>query len=153
MKASTENVMVPVCNKDELVFDHALKFIRILPESHTMNQKLCQCLQFLELIAPSSRLRVVTAENQPNLKVQTRTNNKTSIGTHSLLKMVRQHIIVTKVPNLNAEIAFLEELARDDQLLRGKEGYALVTMRASLRFMNSSTDFGKDIYHNDDKCN
>ena len=64
----------------------------------------------------------------------------------SLLEMVCQHIIAAKVPSLNAEIVFLEEFARDEQLLRGKEGYALVTLQASLHFLNTSTNFGRDIF-------
>jgi hypothetical protein len=55
--------------------------------------------------------------------------------------MVCQHLIVAKVPNLNAEISFLQEFAHDDQLLRGKEGYALVTLQASLHFMNVCPNF------------
>jgi Vacuolar sorting protein 9 (VPS9) domain len=39
-------------------------------------------------------------------------------------------------PELNGQIAFLEEFARDEQLLRGREGYALVTLQASLHFLN-----------------
>eukprot|EP00978_Attheya_sp_CCMP212_P033169 scaffold132642_cov42-Attheya_sp.AAC.1 len=67
--------------------------------------------------------------------------------------MVCQHIIAAKVPNINAEIAFLEEFARDVQLLRGKEGYALVTMQASLHFLNASSDFQEDIFAPDEEDN
>jgi hypothetical protein len=65
--------------------------------------------------------------------------------------MVCQHIIAAKVPNMNAEILFLEEFARDEQLLRGKEGYALVTLQASLHFLNTSTDFDTDIFGQDEE--
>eukprot|EP00797_Seminavis_robusta_P037099 Sro969_g226270.2 (122) ;mRNA; r:32229-32594 len=50
---------------------------------------------------------------------------------------------------INAEVAFLEEFARDEQLLRGKEGYALVTLQASLHFLNMSNDFERDIFGQD----
>ena len=66
-----------------------------------------------------------------------------------LLKMVCEHIIVAKVPRLNAELAFLEEFARDEQLLRGKEGYSLVTLQASLHFLNASNDFDADIFQDE----
>jgi hypothetical protein len=38
------------------------------------------------------------------------------------------------------------EFARDEQLLRGREGYALVTLQAALHYLNSSNDFGVDIF-------
>mmetsp|Transcript_6712 Transcript_6712/g.8618 ORF Transcript_6712/g.8618 Transcript_6712/m.8618 type:complete len:119 (-) Transcript_6712:40-396(-) len=72
------------------------------------------------------------------------------MGADSLLKMVCEHIIVAKVPSLNAELVFLEEFARDEQLLRGKEGYSLVTLQASLHFLNASTDFNEDIFKNEE---
>ena len=52
---------------------------------------------------------------------------------------------------INSQIAFLEEFARDEQLLRGKEGYALVTLQASLHFLNASEDFESDIFGHDDE--
>ncbi len=60
--------------------------------------------------------------------------------------MACQHIVAAKVPNLNAEVAFLEEFARDEQLLRGREGYALVTLQASTHFLNLSDNLGDDIF-------
>jgi len=123
------------CDLEEFVSDDALNCLRMLPESHSVAEKLYHCVQFLEKISAQFN------EN-PNVKK--------AMGADSLLKMVCQHIFVAKVPNLNAEIVFLEEFARDEQLLKGKEGYALVTMQASLHFMNASTDFGKDIFHEDD---
>lgn len=38
------------------------------------------------------------------------------------------------------------EFARDEQLLRGREGYALVTLQAALHYLNSSNDFKSDIF-------
>ena len=68
------------------------------------------------------------------------------MGADSLLKMVCQHVLVAKVFAINAQIGFVEEFARDEQLLRGKEGYALVTLQASLHFLNASNDFERDIF-------
>ena len=61
--------------------------------------------------------------------------------------MVCQHLIlIENQGSCNAQVAFLEEFARDEQLLRGREGYALVTLQASLHFLNMSADFHKDIF-------
>lgn len=38
------------------------------------------------------------------------------------------------------------EFARDEQLLRGREGYSLVTLQAALHYLNSSNDFETDIF-------
>jgi len=145
---------VPNCDIEELVSDDALRSLRMLPESHSVAEKVYHCVQFLECIVSWSQFRTITNENHPRSKrrgiTQWKEKRNASIGADSLLKMVCQHIIVAKVPNLNAEIVFLEEFARDGQLLKGREGYALVTMLASLRFMNASTDFGKDIFHDED---
>jgi hypothetical protein len=65
--------------------------------------------------------------------------------------MVCLHLVVANIPHMNAEIAFLEEFARDERLLRGKEGYALVTLQASLHFLNASNDFEEDIFFVDDE--
>ena len=61
-----------------------------------------------------------------------------------------QHILIAKVYGINAQIAFLEEFARDETLLRGREGYALVTLQASLHFLNASEDFMTDIFDQED---
>ena len=38
------------------------------------------------------------------------------------------------------------EFARDEQLLRGREGYSLVTLQAALHYLNSSSNFESDIF-------
>lgn len=112
------------------ISDDALKALHHIPEAHSVVDKLRLCVAFLERIADHF--------------------DGDSLSADSLLTMVCKHICVAKVPHLNAEIAFMEEFARDDQLLRGKEGYALVTLQASLHFLNASKDFEKDIFHEDD---
>lgn len=116
-------------NMEGMTSHDALTALRMLPESYSVAEKLLYCVKFLEAIS----------------------NQFSAMDSDSLLELVCQHIVVAKVPNLNAEIVFLEEFARDEQLLRGREGYALVTMQASLHFMNASSDFEKDIFHADDK--
>lgn len=122
-----EDITAPLDSEDIISVD-ALKALRMLPESYSVAEKLMCCVKFLETIS----------------------SQFSTVGADSLLKMVCQHIVAAKVPNMNAEIVFLEEFARDEQLLRGREGYALVTMQASLHFMNASSDFDNDLFHNDE---
>ncbi|KAL3943551.1 MAG: hypothetical protein SGBAC_002368 [Bacillariaceae sp.] len=121
------------------VSESALAAMHSLPEAHSVSDKLQCCATFLERI--SDFFSVSSLENS---------NTARSIGADSLLKLVCQHLIMAKVPSINAQIAFLEEFARDEQLLRGKEGYSLVTLQASLHFLNSSDDFVNDIFEQDD---
>jgi hypothetical protein len=113
----------------------AMDALLMLPEAHSAVDKLRYCVQFLELIS---------------VHFSSMSKNRSALSADSLLKMVCQHIIAAKVPCLNAEIVFLEEFARDEQLLRGKEGYALVTLQASLHFLNTSTNFDHDIFGEED---
>ena len=121
----------------EYISEGALKSLHCLPEAHSAVDKLRYCVEFLERISDH---------------FSSRSESSKSIGADSLLKMVCQHLLVAKVFAINAQVAFLEEFARDDQLLRGKEGYALVTLQAALHFLNLSKDFEKDIFgqHEDD---
>jgi hypothetical protein len=124
-----------------LISPAAVRALLMLPEAHSAADKLRYCVEFLELIS------VHFTETTKRLS-----NGKpSSLSADSLLKMVCQNIIAAKVPNINAEILFLEEFARDEQLLRGKEGYALVTLQASLHFLNTSTNFDEDIFGQDEE--
>jgi hypothetical protein len=125
----------------DLISEPALKALQMLPEAHSAVDKLHFCVQFLERISEhfSSKAGHVCAD--------------------SLLKMVCQHLVVSGpdssiLQQCNAEVAFLEEFARDEQLLRGKEGYSLVTLQASLHFLNMSSDLSRDIFapDEDDVC-
>jgi len=111
----------------DYVSDSALSALRSLPDAHCTAEKLNLIVKFLEDISYLfSRDR----------------KSRRAINADNLLEMVCQHLIVAKVPHLNAEIAFIQEFADDDQLLRGKEGYALVTLQAALHFMNFCQNFG-----------
>lgn len=109
---------------DKVISSKAIHAIQMIPTCYSVAEKLRCCVTLLETI--SDQCSDVNADN--------------------LLKMVCQHLVFARVSALNAEIVFLEEFARDEQLLRGKEGYALVTMQASLHFMNASTNFIADIF-------
>ena len=114
-----------------LVSKSAIDELHRLPDMHTAVDKLRHCVVFLEMIS----------EHFANAS-----KAGAAMGADSLLKMVCQHIIAAKMSNINAEVAFLEEFARDEQLLRGKDGYSLVTLQAALHFLNMSVDFERDIF-------
>lgn len=112
----------------------AIASLQNLPQAHSAVDKLRYCVIFLEKIADYF----------------SSDSSQKPMGADSLLKLVCQHIIGAKIFGTNAQIAFLEEFARDEQLLRGKEGYALVTLQASLHFLNASSDFDADIFNQED---
>ena len=116
------------------ISEAALTALHSLPQAHSAVDKLRYCVEFLEQISESF----------------SKSDMKATMGADSLLKMVCQHILIAKVIGINSQIAFLEEFARDEQLLRGREGYALVTLQASLHFLNASEDFNTDIFHPDE---
>lgn len=117
------------------VSEAALEALFNMPEAHSAVDKLRYSTFFLE--------RISDFFSKSNSK-------KSSMGADSLLKLVCQHILIAKVYGINAQIAFLEEFARDETLLRGREGYALVTLQASLHFLNASEDFMTDIFDQED---
>jgi len=51
--------------------------------------------------------------------------------------MVCQHVVAAKLNHLHAE----EEFSRDEQLFCGKEGYDLITLQASLHYLDSVGEF------------
>lgn len=104
----------------------AIKSIKRLPLYHAVGDKLRCCVELLEFVS-----RLGTNQN---------------MGADFLLTLVCQHLAVASIPHLNAECAFLEEFAKDEQLLRGKEGYALVTIQASIHFLNASEDIIQDVF-------
>lgn len=123
-----------------LISQQALNALKMLPQARSAADKLHFCVRFLDLVSES--FFNSTASN---------------ICADSLLKIVCQSLIlIENQGSCNAQVAFLEEFARDEQLLRGRDGYALVTLQASLHFLNISTDFQNEIFqveetaHNDD---
>jgi len=116
---------------DENISVGALEALLSMSDAKSSVDKLENCVKFLEAIS---------------VHFDQAAGGGKAVSADYLLKMVCEHIIVAKVPRLNAELAFLEEFARDEQLLRGKEGYSLVTLQASLHFLNASKDFDADIF-------
>ncbi len=110
----------------------AIQTLQLLPQAHSAVEKLRVCVHFLDCIAQHFAASPSPEEDY--------------MGADSLLRMACQHIVAAKVPNLNAEIAFVEEFARDEQLLCGKEGYALVTLQASTHFLNLSDNLCNDVF-------
>ena len=103
----------------------AVAALRALQNVHTPADKLCHCIVFLESISEH-----FSALYQGKC-----------IDADTLLVMVCQHVVASTVDHLHAEVAFLEEFSRDEQLLSGKEGYALITLQASLHYLDSLEEF------------
>ena len=112
-------------DQNEMLSLDALRALRDLCESHSPADKLACCVDFLESISAKFSSALNTTSSSANL------------GADTLLKLVCQHVIAAKIPRLNAETLFIDEFARDEQLLKGKEGYALITLQAALHFLNS----------------
>lgn len=117
-----------------LISETAMAALTMLPEAHSATDKLHFGVKFLDRVS----------EHFAN-------TTDRSVCADSLLKMVCQHMVFAENRGgLNSQIGFLEEFARDQQLLRGREGYALVTMQASLHFLNMATDLYQEIFADDD---
>lgn len=111
--------------------ERAINALRSIPTHRSVSAKLECCVNILEAIFSSS--------SDSNTGSSTTTASK-EMGADWLLESVCKHIIYANVPNLDAELLFLEEFASDRQLLRGIEGYSLITMLASLNFLNAAND-------------
>ncbi len=110
----------------------AIETLQNIANFHSPIQKLDIFVIFLELIS---------VMYSANAEKTSRDGCSSMINADSLLTSVCRHIILAKVDNLNAEIGFVEEFAKDEDLLRGKSGYALVTMQASLHVLNECSKF------------
>jgi len=102
----------------------AIGALQCLPQAHTPTDKLLHCVEFLEYVS----------EHFSSLY------QGKCIDADELLIMVCQHVIAAKLNHLHAEVAFIDEFSRDEQLLSGKEGYALITLQASLHYLDSIDD-------------
>jgi hypothetical protein len=133
--ASVDNNTNSIINDDMIVpstttvSQLAIVALQSLPPAHTPTEKLVHCVEFLECIS---------------LHFSTTYRGK-CIDADTMLLMVCQHILVANVPHLHAEVAFIEEFSRDEQLLSGKEGYALITLQASLHYLDSLEELPCDI--------
>jgi Vacuolar sorting protein 9 (VPS9) domain len=126
------------------VSEGALEALHLIPKAHSAVDKLYFCVLFLERISD-----FYLENSRHSSSADSRPPSSSGACADSLLKLTCHHIIAARLPTFNAEVAFLEEFARDEQLLRGREGYALVTLQASLHFLNLS-DSISDIFNQDD---
>ena len=108
------------------ISEDAIRSIEMLPSHHSVEEKLRCCVELLQLVSE--------------------VGSNANMGADFLLTLVCQHLALAKVPCLNAECAFLEEFATDELLLQGKEGYALVTIQASIHFLNASKNIVQDLF-------
>lgn len=109
----------------------AIAILQSLPQAHTPTDKLLCCVEFLELVS-SYYSSLFQGQNK-------------CIDADTLLAMVCQHVVTANIPHLHAEIAFIEEFSRDEQLLSGKEGYALITLQASLHYLDTLKELPRDM--------
>lgn len=115
---------------NSVISNQALNSLRMLPESHSVSDKLYFCGLFLDQIASEFLAR--TAQN---------------ICADSLLQVVCQHLIAIENQGCcHAQLAFLEEFVHDEQVLCGRDGYALATLQASLHFLHESEDLHTIFY-------
>lgn len=110
----------------------AITALQSVPRAHTPTGKLFHCVEFLEYVSEhfssSFQGRCIDAD--------------------TLLVMVCQHIVAANIKHLHAEVAFIQEFSRDEQLLSGKEGYALITLQASLFYLDSLDELPSDLVPN-----
>ena len=115
-------------NNDEIsssVSQLAIGALQALPQAHTPTDKLLHCVEFLEYVSEH-----FSSSFQGKC-----------IDADTLLIMVCQHVVAANIKHLHAEVAFIEEFSRDEQLLSGKEGYALITLQASLHYLDGVDEF------------
>jgi len=107
----------------------ALLALRTLSSAHTAVDKLACCVRALEDISSMG------------------VGGK-GVDADSLLKLLCRHIVFSKCLNLNADVMFMEEFARDKHLMIGKDGYALVTVQAAVHFLGAMdcTDYKDEIW-------
>lgn len=123
-----------ILKERDQVSQPALDALQMLPRERSVEEKLHLCVIFLEEIAHHCSQSIVADDNNERL------------CTDNLLTMVCKHILACSVESINAEVTFLEEFARDEQLLKGREGYVLVTLQAALHFLDASADLEKDVF-------
>ncbi|KAL7530729.1 hypothetical protein ACHAXR_003645 [Thalassiosira sp. AJA248-18] len=120
---------VEVNNEGSTVSQSAIAALQSIPQAHTPTDKLLCCVEFLEFVSShfSSLFR------------------GKGIDADTLLIMVCQHVVAANINHLHAEVAFIEEFSRDEQLLSGKEGYALITLQASLHYLDSLDELPSEL--------
>jgi len=104
---------------------------------------LVLCLEGMCKSAEGSRAGCVEERGGED---ETQFDQPVHLDADSLLKIVCLHVIAADVPNIHAELSFLQEFARDEVLLRGRAGYALVTFQAAVDFL-CSFDHRKDAFY------
>ena len=112
------------------VSQSAIEALQSVPDAHTPTDKLLHCVEFLECVSVHF----------------SSTFQGKCIDADTLLLMVCQHVVAASINHLHAEVAFIEEFSRDEQLLSGKEGYALITLQASLHYLDSLDDLPRDMF-------
>jgi hypothetical protein len=121
LKRENNNDLRAALGEGCFISEKALKQLQMIPEAHSASDKLYFCVRFLDVLA--------------GLFSNVRENNKMLMDADSLVKMAWHHLLLSEMKHCCAEVVFLEEFARDEQLLRGRHGYALATLQASLQYL------------------
>lgn len=116
-------------SEEASISQSAIAALRSLPQARTSTGKLLHCVEFLEHV--SKHFSSLFQDK--------------CIDADTLLIMVCQHVVAAHIHHLHAEVAFIEEFSRDEQLLSGKEGYALITLQASLHYLDSLDELPSDL--------
>jgi len=116
-------------NNVSSVSQSAITALRSLPQARTPTDKLLRCVEFLEHV--SAHFSSLFQGEY--------------VDADTLLIMVCQHVVAAFISHLHAEVVFIEDFSRDEQLLSGKEGYALITLQASLHYLDSLDTLPIDI--------
>jgi Vacuolar sorting protein 9 (VPS9) domain len=113
----------------------SLNCLKMMPRARSVGDKLHFCGEFMEAISRHYSRRT-----------------DRSICADTLIRMVCQHVLWSEnCGNLYAQMMFLEEFARDEQLVRGRDGYALVTIQAALHVLKDSNDLFRDIFQEENE--
>jgi len=133
-------------NSNVAINQTAIDALKSIPDQRTVSGKLRCCVDVLTAISNSYYHQMKTKHKH--------------VTSDWLLEVICWHIVYASVEmsidyrdddddndndscnrtstNWNAECLFLEEFATDEQLLRGIEGYALITILACISFLNTT---------------
>jgi Vacuolar sorting protein 9 (VPS9) domain len=123
------------------VSSSAVDTLKMVHQSRSVSDKLHFCVKFVDCLSLH------------HSKLYVNDDNNNALCADTLIQMVCQHIVIAEnYGNLYAQIRFIEEFARDEQLINGYDGYALVTIQASLHVLQESADdFYLDLFRTNDE--
>jgi hypothetical protein len=106
------------CPSELLCSADALQALRALPQFTTCYDKLLCLVEVMELVSKSLE-------------------GGSEATADILLISLCKHLIWAEIPQLHAELYFVEQFAREDYWLVGREGYALTSIEAAVTVLMS----------------